>query len=179
MNLEGGRVKTILSHMGRAQFKASAIPVKARSKEVVGQTLRVAGREFNFTAVSTGNPHCVIFVDELDTVDLVMVGPKIERHEIFPNHTNVEFVKVHSRDRISVRVWERGAGPTAASGTGALAASAACVKNNYTDKTLSVEMAGGVLKTTVEENFELVLEGPASEIMSGTLSAELLAKLLE
>jgi diaminopimelate epimerase len=179
LTVDEGRVRAVRAELGRAAFEASAVPVRVRSKEAVGATLRAGKQEFLFTAVSTGNPHCVIFVDDLDAVDLVVLGPRIERHELFPARTNVEFVRVLAPDRIAVRLWERGVGTTTASGTGAIAASAAAVKNGRTRRALQVEMPGGTVTVTVGENFELAMEGPVEEVISGSISPDLRLRLTD
>jgi len=129
------------------------------------------------TAVSVGNPHCVIFTDSLDPDQVRRLGPAIEHHASFPNRINVQFAKVLARDRISILIWERGAGYTLASGTSSCAVAAACVKNGLTDRRVTVESPGGELSVSVGEGWDLTLTGPASEICRGTLSQDMLRGL--
>ena len=124
--------------MGRATFVSTEIPVAGPRREVVRERLEVDGRRLSVTCVSVGNPHCVVFTDALDVDEVKRLGPKIERHPSFPNRINVQFAKVLGRDRVSILIWERGAGYTLASGTSSCAVAAACVKNGVTDRRVTI-----------------------------------------
>jgi diaminopimelate epimerase len=177
LRLEGDRVAAITADMGRATFVSTEIPVTGPRREVVGESLEVDGRRLTVTCVSVGNPHCVVFADTLDVDEVQRLGPKIERHADFPNRINVQFAKVLSRGRVSILIWERGAGYTLASGTSSCAVASACVKNGLTDRTVSIQSPGGELAVSVADNWDLTLTGPASEICWGTLSADLVQGL--
>ncbi|OGB99134.1 MAG: diaminopimelate epimerase [candidate division NC10 bacterium RIFCSPLOWO2_12_FULL_66_18] len=177
LSLEDGRVSAITADMGRATFVSSEIPVAGPRREVVKETLEVAGRQFTVTAVSIGNPHCVIFAESLDEDEVRRLGPAIEHHPSFPNRINVQFAKVLGRDRVSILIWERGAGYTLASGTSSCAVASVCVKNGLTDRRVTIESPGGELRVSVGESWDLTLTGPASEICAGALSQDLLRSL--
>ena len=179
LHLEGDRVRTITADMGRATFVSSEIPVAGPRREVVQEPLEVAGERLAVTCVSVGNPHCVILTENLDVERVKRLGPEIERHPSFPNRINVQFARVLSRERVSVQIWERGAGYTLASGTSSCAVVSACVKNGLTDRRVTVESPGGELSVSVAETWDLTLTGPASEICRGALSQDLLRGLPE
>jgi diaminopimelate epimerase len=141
---------------------------------VVKKKLPVGNRQFTVTTVSVGNPHYIIFTDTLDAKKVRRLGPAIEHHPSFPNRINVQFAKVLARDRVSILIWERGAGYTLASGTSACAVAAASVKNGLADRRVTVESPGGELRVSVGDSWDLTLTGPASEICRGTLSQDML-----
>jgi diaminopimelate epimerase len=147
--LDGERVRTISADMGRATFLSGEIPVAGPAREVVGEPLEVEGERLTVTCVSVGNPHCVVFVDRLDEERVRRLGPRIEGHPSFPNRINVQFATVRSRDRVSILIWERGAGWTLASGTSSCGVVAACVRNGLTDRRVTVESPGGELSVVV------------------------------
>src|SRR5947209_11633107 len=116
-----GRVAAVAVEMGRATFRAPEIPMNGPDREAIGIPLEVAGTILTVTAVSVGNPHCVVFVERLDEGEVRRLGPLVEQHPAFPNRTNVQFARVRARDTVDVLVWERGAGWTLASGSSACA----------------------------------------------------------
>ncbi len=177
LQMDQGRVAAITADMGRATFVSSEIPVAGPRREVVKESLNVGGQQFTVTAVSVGNPHCVIVTDRLDEDEVRRLGPLIEHHPSFPNRINVQFARVLGRDRVSILIWERGAGYTLASGTSSCAVAAASVKNGLTDRRVTIESPGGELAVSVGENWDLTLTGPASEICRGTLSRDLVRSL--
>jgi len=177
LHLEAGQVAAITMDMGRATFVSSEIPVAGPRREMVKEPLEVNSRRLSVTCVSVGNPHCVIFTDRLVVDEVMELGPKIEHHPSFPNRINVQFAKVQGRDRVSILIWERGAGYTLASGTSSCAVAAASVKNGLTDRRVTIESPGGELTVSVAESWNLTLTGPASEIARGTLSQDLLRSL--
>jgi diaminopimelate epimerase len=177
LHLDRDRVAAITADMGRATFVSTEIPVAGPRREVVGESLDVEGRRLTVTCVAVGNPHCVVVADVLDVDEVKRLGPKIERHASFPNRINVQFAKVLSRDRVSILIWERGAGYTLASGTSSCAVASACVKNGLTNRTLTIQSPGGELAVSIGDNWDLTLTGPASEICRGTLSDDLLQGL--
>ena len=177
LDLDGDRVRMITAEMGRATFVSTEIPVAGPRREVVRETLAVEERRLTVTCVSVGNPHCVIFTDTLDVDEVKRLGPKIEHHPSFPNRINVQFAKLLGRDRVSILIWERGAGYTLASGTSSCAVAAACVKNGLTNRTVTIESPGGALAVSIADTWELTLTGPVSEICRGRLSEDLLRGL--
>jgi len=179
LETEGAIVRYVTVEMGTATFKSSEVPVTGGGgeREVVGEEITVDGDTLKFTAVSVGNPHCVIFFDELDESYLRRVGPLIENHEMFPNRTNLQFARVLSRDRIQILIWERGAGYTLASGSSSCAAAAAAVKNGFTDGSVTVEMPGGELGIEIRDDWSIRMKGPVEEVIEGTISPDLLNKI--
>ncbi len=177
LQVSGRRVRSITANMGRASFRSRDIPVSGPDRDVVGEQITVEGNMVEVTAVAMGNPHCVVFVDDPAAVNVSRLGPALETHPLFPNRTNVQFVRVDSTGRVTVRIWERGAGETMASGSSASAVGAACVRHGFTGRHVAVHSPGGVLRVDVSPDWAIRLTGPAEEVCRGTLSAELLAHL--
>lgn len=174
---EDGRVPFVTVEMGQAVFNSTQIPVAGDEREVVDEEIRVNGEIARITAVSVGNPHCVVFVDELDEGFTRKLGPLLENHELFPNRINVQFAKVLTPEKVSILIWERGAGYTLASGSSSCAVAAACVKNGLTAKKLTVSMPGGELDIEIREDWTIKMRGPVEEVTSGTLSPDLLDRI--
>ncbi len=173
-----GRVASVTVEMGRATFRAPDIPMNGPDREVVGVPLQVNDHFVKITAVSVGNPHCVVFTDRLDEAEAKRLGPLIECHPAFPNRTNVQFAKVLGRNRLQILIWERGAGYTLASGSSSCGAASAAVKNRLCDHgPVTVLMPGGQLTVEVRPDWSLCLQGPVEEVCSGTLSPDLLSAL--
>jgi len=177
LQLRGRRIHLITAEMGRATFRSREIPVAGPDRDVVDEEIAVDAQGFRFTGVSVGNPHCVVFVDDLDSVDLARVGPGLEHHPMFPHRTNVQFVRVDSTSRVTIRIWERGAGETMASGSSSSAVAAACVLRGFTGPDVAVHSPGGILRVHVAADFAIRLTGPAEEISRGTISPDLLLRL--
>ncbi|MFC5652123.1 diaminopimelate epimerase [Paenibacillus solisilvae] len=170
LRVAGGKVETVRVDMGQPILNGLQVPTTIDANPVINQQIEVDGHEFHFTAVSMGNPHCVIYVDDAVHFDLNTWGPKLEVHPLFPRKINVEFVTVLSRDFTDMRVWERGAGPTLACGTGACATVVASVLNGFTDRTATVSLKGGdLLIEWNEEDNHVYMSGPAAEVYRGTL----------
>ena len=176
-HVRDGRVAFVTVEMGRATFRAPEIPMSGQDREVVGVPLQLAdGTALSVTAVSVGNPHCVVFVDRLEEAECRRLGPLVERHPAFPNRTNVQFARAHARDTLDILIWERGAGYTLASGSSSCGAAAAAVRNGLCDRgRVRVRMPGGELVVEVRPDWSLRLEGPVEEVYRGTLSAEFVA----
>lgn len=172
--LEGGRVSFVTVEMGRATFTPAEIPMTGPTGEAVGVPLRLGdGTTLTATAVSVGNPHCVVLVDRLDDDETRRLGPLLENHPAFPNRTNVQFARVLDRDAIEIRIWERGAGYTLASGSSSCGAASAAVRNGRCDHgRVSVRMPGGELVVHVRPDWSLQLEGPVEEVCTGALTPE-------
>lgn len=164
-----GKVSTVRVNMGSPVLEASEIPVVAQGSPVIGEPIRVDGKEYRMTCVSMGNPHAVIFMDRMiDDETMLHIGPEFESHERFPRRTNTEFVEVVSRDYVKMRVWERGTGETLACGTGACAVAVACVLNGLTEPEVTVELLGGKLQIEWDREENIVyMTGPATTVFEG------------
>jgi diaminopimelate epimerase len=173
-HLKDGRVRFVTVEMGRATFRAPDIPMNGPDRDVVAVPLQLGdGSTVTATAVSVGNPHCVVFVDKLDTDACRRIGPLVERHPAFPQRTNVQFARVVDRSTVDILIWERGAGYTLASGSSSCGAAAAAVRNGRCEHgRVSVRMPGGELVIDVRPDWSLRLEGPVEEVYTGVLSAE-------
>lgn len=177
MHLNSGQVHRITVDMGAATFQSEKIPVTGPPREVVNEYLDVDGQRFTITAVSVGNPHCVVFVPQLEEVDLARLGPLLERHQMFPNRTNVQFAEVKNRERVAILIWERGAGHTMASGSSACAVAAAAVRKGLANRDVTVAMQGGELQISVASDWTIRMSGPAEEVYTGTFSQIFLARM--
>jgi len=177
-HVEDGRVNLVTVEMGRCTFVAPEIPMNGPSREVIGVPLQVDGETLVITAVSVGNPHCVIFTDHLDESLVRRLGPLVERHPAFPNRINVQWARVRSRSEVDILIWERGAGYTLASGSSSSAVACAAVKNGLCDHGLvTVRMPGGTLSIEVRPDWSIRLQGPVEEVYTGTFSRDLMDAL--
>jgi diaminopimelate epimerase len=169
LQVKNKTVTGIIVNMGEPILRRDRIPMIGSPGMVVGETLQMDdGSRFIITAVSMGNPHAVIFVEEIEKFPVDKYGPLVENHTLFPNRTNVEFVKVINRKEVMQRTWERGTGETLSCGTGASAVTAACVLNNLTERKIQIHLRGGDLKTEwLEEDNTIYLSGPAVEVFTG------------
>ncbi len=157
-------------NMGAPILKSSQIPVTGEERQVIDEDITVKDKSFQFTAVSMGNPHCVIFREKIDDELLSVYGPLIEVNELFPRNINVEFVRVNNRQSINVLVWERGVGKTLACGTGACATVVAGVLKGILDKApVEVTLPGGKLRITWEPGKDVLMEGPVEEVFHGEI----------
>ncbi len=155
--------------MGKPVLKAQEIPVaEYGSRRVISEPLQIGEKTFKITCVSMGNPHCVIFLDDLDNFDIKKWGPILEKHSLFPRKTNVEFVKVIDRKNLRMRVWERGAAVTLACGTGACATLTAAVLNDFADDCAELQLDGGKLIVRLDrESGKVYMTGPAQKVFEG------------
>ncbi len=166
-----GTVEKVRVNMGQPRLTRAEIPMTGDpAAQVVDQPLTILDRTFRITCASMGNPHCVIFVDDVENFPVATYGPLIENHELFPRRTNVEFIQIISRTEIRQRTWERGAGETLACGTGSSAVTAACVLNGLTEKKLLNHLSGGDLEMEWAEDGNIYMTGPAVEVFSGEIS---------
>ena len=165
-----GEVTAATADMGEVKLEPAAIPVNIAADKVVNEPVTVGGKDYNITCVNIGNPHCVIFVNNVDAVDIHDIGPKFEHSDLFPERTNTEFVKVISPKKLKMRVWERGNGETRACGTGACAAVVAAVENGYCEKDaeITVKVIGGELKVQYTGS-TVTMTGDAAKIFEGTI----------
>lgn len=172
LTVEDGIVTYVEVNMGQAILKPCEIPVRAEGDDFIARTLQVDGKSYTATCVSMGNPHCVVFMDHIDELDLTKIGPSFEHHPWFPDQINTEFVEVIDRKAIKMRVWERGSGETISCGTGTCAATVASVLNGYCDRGAEIEVRvrGGALYDTYLESGEVLMKGPASEVFQGEIS---------
>ena len=164
---EKGRAERVRVNMGAPILKSADIPTMLPGDPPLRAPLDVAGRRLEVTCVSMGNPHCVVFVDEITDEWVHGVGPQIERHPAFPRRVNAEFIQIVSRSEMNMRVWERGSGETLACGTGACAATVAAVLNDLTDRTVLCHLPGGDLTLEWSESGDVYMTGPATEVFSG------------
>ncbi|HMM54979.1 MAG TPA: diaminopimelate epimerase [Candidatus Desulfobacillus sp.] len=168
LDVEDGRVARVRVDMGEPALAPARIPVRLLGERAVGVPLEAAGGSVRITCVSMGNPHAVIFVDDPSATDIATIGAAIENHALFPDRTNVEFVRVARRDLLEMRVWERGSGETLACGTGAAAALVAAVLEDRADRAARIRLAGGELQVSWEAGDNRVYQtGPAAFVFDG------------
>ena len=166
--IKDGVIKTVRVDMGEPRLRRALIPMTGDpDAQAVNVPMEVSGQPFQATCLSMGNPHCVIFVDNLDLIDLETFGAQLEKHSFFPKKTNVEFVQILGRQEMRMRVWERGAAVTLACGTGASATIVAAVLNQKTDRQAVLHLDGGDLSVAWAENNHVYMSGPAVEVYSG------------
>jgi len=160
--------------MGVPRLAAEEVPVDLPGEQVVDRKIEAAGRKVRITAVSLGNPHCVVFVPQVESCPVEVLGPALERHVLFPQRTNVEFVEVVAEGHLKMRVWERGAGETPACGTGACAALVAGVLCGRCRREAVVELIGGkLLAKWPQDSKSVSMIGPAEEVFSGRMEVKL------
>lgn len=170
LTVEEGVTKAVRVDMGEPELSAKNIPVIAQSERAVDEPITVGGREYRMTCVSMGNPHAVVFVEDVKGLDIEKIGPSFENHVRFPKRVNTEFVQVVADDRVKMRVWERGSGETLACGTGCCATAVACVLNGRTGRHVTVEVLGGELVIDwEEESGHIFMTGPAEFVFDGEI----------
>ena len=165
------KVEKVRVNMGPPRLTKAEIPMLGNPEEkVINEPLNILHSTFQITCASMGNPHCVIFVDDVESFQVEKYGPLIENHELFPRRTNVEFVQIISRTEIRQRTWERGAGETLACGTGSSAVTAACVLNGLTDKKILNHLSGGDLEMEWGDDGNIYMTGAAVEVFTGEIA---------
>ncbi len=168
-----GTVSTVRVNMGAPILTASEVPVLSDNEQVVDEEITVNGQTYRMTCVSMGNPHAVVFVDDIDDMEkfeIEKIGPYFENHERFPERINTEFVKVIDKNTVQMRVWERGTGETLACGTGCCATTAACVLNGRTDTKVNVKVLGGEILCEWDREENLVyMTGAAATVFEGSV----------
>lgn len=165
-----GKVQQVKVNMGAPELTASLVPVVSQNTQVIDEPILVQGKDYKMTCVSMGNPHAVVFMDDVEHLAIEEIGPYFENHERFPRRTNTEFVKVIDRKTVQMRVWERGTGETLACGTGACAVAVACVLNGLTEEAVTVKLLGGELIITWDREANLVyMTGPAVTVFEGEI----------
>ncbi|GAB4337054.1 MAG: diaminopimelate epimerase [Candidatus Abyssubacteria bacterium] len=167
LTVENGRVVSVSVDMGKPRFLRSEIPMNGEDGMVVNEPIEVEGTQYRITALSTTNPHAVMFVDDVERAPVCDVGPKLECHPAFPQRTNVEFVQVLDRKNIRMRIWERGCGETLASGSGSSASAVASIINGFTERDVTVHVRLGRLRISWPEGGSITMTGPATEVFTG------------
>jgi diaminopimelate epimerase len=172
--LQGDKVIGVRVDMGEPSLERGAVPMLGTAGQALHEPLKVLDATFYITALSMGNPHCVIFVDDVGQIDLEKYGPALETHPLFPGKTNVHFLEVLNRAEIKMRVWERGVGPTLACGTGACASLVAAVLNQKTERQAKIHLPGGTLEIEWAENNHVYMTGPAQKVFTGKVEDKVL-----
>lgn len=171
MNVENGKVVSARVNMGEPILEAEKIPTKFDGESVVRQKLTIDGKEYEVTCVSMGNPHCIVYVDDVKSIDLEKIGPKFENNEMFPERINTEFVHVVSDTELDMRVWERGSGETLACGTGSCAVTVASVLCGYCKRNteIKINLLGGTLTDIWTDGGDVYMTGPAATVCTGEI----------
>ena len=170
LTVEDGKVSLVKVDMGKPELTADLIPIVSENEQVIDEPIEVDGKEYHMTGVSMGNPHAVIYVDDVKNLDLEKIGPKFENHKRFPKRINTEFVHVIDRHTLQMRVWERGSGETLACGTGACAVAVSSILNNLTDTQVTVKLLGGDLQIEWDkEKDHVFMTGPAKVVFDGVI----------
>lgn len=171
-DLKNKKVLRIKVNMGTPKLRRREIPMNGEdTPTVIDETLKINPEQtFKITCVSMGNPHCITFVNDVQSISVDEIGPKIENHPLFPEKTNVEFIQVLNKQEINFRVWERGVGETLACGTGACAALVAAVLNNKTDRKATIHLPGGDLDIQWANDGYIYMAGPAELVFKGEMT---------
>lgn len=175
LHCDGDQVTSVTVDMGEAILTPQLIPVESDSQEpFVARPVQVGDRTVQLTCVSMGNPHAVVFCDQVDDLDLEKLGPVFEHHPMFPHRVNTEFIRVLDDHTLQMRVWERGSGETLACGTGACASVVAAVLNGYCPQgePVLVRLRGGELTITYQADGSVIMTGPATEVFQGEINLE-------
>lgn len=170
LHIQDGKACGAMVDMGVPRLNAHSIPILSEKDLVINEPIEVQEKNYRMTGISMGNPHAVIFSEEINGISLEETGRELEFHPRFPERANIEFCHVTARDRMEIRVWERGVGETLACGTGACAAVVASVLNDLTDEKVIVKLLGGELSVRWDRKVNHVfLEGPAVKVFDGVL----------
>ena len=171
LNVEDGNVTSVEVNMGKAILVPKEIPVLSDLDRFIKQPIIIDDKNYEVTCVSMGNPHAVIYCDDVDHLPLEAIGPKFEFNPLFPERINTEFVQIINDNTVKMRVWERGSGETWACGTGACAVAVSSVLNGYCKQgeEITVQLRGGNLKITYQEDGTVLMKGPATKVFDGTI----------
>ena len=170
LNIENGQVTSVRVDMGSPELRPQYIPIAEHGRDFINRSVIVVDEEYFVTAVNVGNPHAVVFVDDVDALDLKNLGPRFENHPLFPERVNTEFVQVIDKSTLKMRVWERGSGETLACGTGATASLVAAVLCGHTENSATLKLLGGELFIEWDRNAnKLYMTGPAVTVFDGQL----------
>ena len=168
--MKDGKVALVKVDMGRPELKPENIPIIAEGDRVVNEPIVVDQMEYRMTGVSMGNPHAVVYMDDVKGLDIEKIGPKFENHERFPKRINTEFARVIDRQTVEMRVWERGSGETLACGTGACAVAVSSILNGLTDHKVTIQLLGGDLQIEWDQEADKVyMTGPAATVFDGEI----------
>lgn len=168
LTVENGKVVKVKVNMGKPELTANDVPVVSEHEQVIDEEIIVKEKTYRMTCVSMGNPHAVVFMDDVEHLAIEEIGPYFENHERFPNRTNTEFVQVIDDSHVKMRVWERGTGETLACGTGCCATAVACVLNHLTGAHVTVQVLGGEIEIYWDQKENLVyMTGPAVTVFEG------------
>ena len=171
LQVENGKVASVEVNMGAPILEPKEIPVAVEESPVVNVPVEVKGKIYHMTCVSMGNPHAIIFMNNVKDLDIAAIGPYFENHTVFPKRTNTEFVEVLDRNTVIMRVWERGSDETLACGTGACATTVACILNDKTENEVTVHLLGGDLKIRWDrEANQVYMTGPATVVFDGEIT---------
>lgn len=171
LQVENGKVASVEVNMGAPILESKEIPVAVEESPVVNVPVEVKGKIYHMTCVSMGNPHAIIFMNNVKDLDIEAIGPYFENHTVFPKRTNTEFVEVLDRNTVNMRVWERGSDETLACGTGACATTVACILNDKTENEVTVHLLGGDLKIRWDrEANQVYMTGPATVVFDGEIT---------
>ena len=171
LQVENGKVASVEVNMGAPILEPKEIPVAVEESPVVNVPVEVKGKIYHMTCVSMGNPHAIIFMNNVKDLDIAAIGPYFENHTVFPKRTNTEFVEVLDRNTVNMRVWERGSDETRACGTGACATTVACILNDKTENEVTVHLLGGDLKIRWDrEANQVYMTGPATVVFDGEIT---------
>lgn len=175
--IEDTPARTITTGMGQLSFQSTNIPLAGPPREAVNEPLEIGGRVWRFTGVSLGNPHCVIFGEEISAETARQMGPLIETHPLFPQRTNVQWARVVDEHTLEIQIWERGAGYTLASGSSASAAAGAAVKTGRCASPVRMQMPGGAARVAISPEWGVTLTGQVEAVYNGALAGDLAARL--
>jgi len=177
VHIQDDAANLIKINMGKVTFLSTEIPVKGKKREVINEPLEVNGVKYKVTCLSIGNPHCVVPMEDITEEKTKKLGPYIENHKMFPNRINMQLLKVIDRENIEIKIWERGAGYTLASGSSSCAAAAAANKLGLVDRKINVKMPGGSLFIEIDDNQEIYMTGPVEGVFEGRFHLDLMEKI--
>lgn len=171
LTVQNGKVSLVRVNMGSPVLKAAQIPIVSEKERVINEPIVAAGKEYRMTGVSMGNPHAVVYIEDVRGLEIEKIGPAFENHPRFPDRVNTEFVRVMDEHTVEMRVWERGSGETLACGTGACAVAVASILNGYVKGKVTVKLLGGDLQIEWDQEENVVyMTGPAQVVFDGEIS---------
>lgn len=175
--IEDDLANLIRIEMGRITFLSTEIPVKGRTRQVIDEALEIDGETYKVTCLSIGNPHCVIPIEDISERKARQLGPQVENHGMFPNRINMQLLRVIDRANIEIRIWERGAGYTLASGSSSCAAAGAAHKLGLVDDKVNVKMLGGNLLVEIGPDKRILMTGPVEGVFEGRFHRDLKGRI--
>ncbi|UCE50278.1 MAG: diaminopimelate epimerase [Phycisphaerales bacterium] len=175
--IEDDHARLIRVEMGKITFLSTEIPVAGKERLVIDEELKVDGIAYRMTCLSIGNPHCVIPIEDVSESKAREIGPQVENHELFPNRINMQLLRVIDRANIEIRIWERGAGYTLASGSSSCAAAGAAHRLGLVDERVNVKMPGGNLTVEIRDDGQILITGPVEGVFEGRFHCDLKEKI--